>query len=228
MNVAYLGNLACGSLSSGISAAAEYALGKKTVGRVRLVSKALKILLLQKVGYYNRITSVYLHSGRSTTDVTRAVKRIDPVVAKSSFITSSAFFFHEMGLDLADVLEIRGLDSMGEEFRFVIDWDSEIALPLMNNLDNDKILDKSICNATAVYGEVKDDITTLVRKWTRCSPIERSLPYIGRDYFNQSDELLDAVLEASPDDRFEIHVLYSDMTSRKMVYEKSARFLINL
>ena len=228
VNVAYLAKQCAGVLSGLTRAAATYALGKKTVSRIEVVSHALKLVFLKKIGYYNRITRVYLHRGKSKTDVTSIVKRIDPSIAKTSFITPSAFFFHEMSLDRHDVLEVHGLDEMGLEFRFIFHWDSKIAVPLMNNLDNDKLVDKSICSAQAVYLNVSEDITPLVRKWTRCCPIEQTLPYIGRDYFNDSEKLMDAVLEASDEDRFEIHVLYSDMTSRKMVFEKPASLLINL
>ena len=232
LNVAYLGTFIGSRVKDTVYTAtreaANYTLGKKTVGRIEIVTHALKLMFLKKIGYYNRITDVYLHRGRDRTDVTRTVKRIDPVVAKSSFITPSAFFFHEMSLDQHDVLEVHGLDDIGNQFKFVLDWDSEVAVPLMNNVDNDKLVDKSICSAQAVYAGVSEDITSLVRKWTRCCPIERTLPYIGRDYFNESDKLFESVMEASDDDRFEIHVLYSDMTSRKMVYEKPARLLINL
>lgn len=207
-------------------------IGKRKMSQLGVMVKLAKILVLRRVGYYDRITAVTLHSGKQKSDVTKMVKSIDPTIARSSFITSSAFFFHEMGLDKNDVLEITGLDENGSEFSFVIDWDSTIALPLMANMDNPELVKLSICSATAVYTNgkagVREDITNLVRKWTRCCEIERVLGFIARDHFNASDSLLGAVMSASDEDRFEIHVLFSDLTSKNLVYDHPARLLISL
>lgn len=207
-------------------------IGKRKLSQLQVMANLLKILVLRRVGYYDRITSVTLHSDKLKTDVTRRVKSIDPTVARTSFITSSAFFFHEMALSENDVLEITGLDENGSEFSFVIDWNSTIALPLMGNLDNPELVKLSICSATAVYTDgkvgVREDITKLVRKWTRCCDIERVLSFIARDHFRVSDTLFGAVMSASDEDRFEIHVLFSDLTSKNLVYEHPARLLISL
>ena len=227
-NVVCVSNAAVSAVSNLTIRTANYVIGKKNTSRVLLLLKLAKIVALRKLGFYNRITNVWLHREDKMTDVTRQAKRIDPVVARSSFLTSSAFFFHEMGLEKDDVLEVHGLDEYGEVFKFVFDWDSKITIPLIENLDNDKLVDTKVCSASAVYGDVNEDITDLVRTWTRCCSVERVLPYIAREYFNNSERLWDAVLMACKDDRFEIHILNCDMTQRKMVYEQPARLLIKL
>lgn len=228
MNAAAVTSYVAPVINSFVSDAVEYLFGKSTVLRARVLARAAKVLVMRRLGYYGSIQAVYLHSNGQRREVTREVLRLDPVTAKSEFITSSSFFMHELGCDALDELEVHGLDKMGFPFKFVFDWDSEIAVPLMCNLDNPKLVDKSVISATAIYKDREEDCTSLVREWGRCCSLERCLGYIARDFLRQSDDLWDAICTADADDRFELHLMYYDLSVVKMVHESPSRLLLHL
>lgn len=213
-----------------VSDATDFVVGPVRRKKMEVMANYLKVVLMRKLGYYGSISEVFLMTrdgkGPMRRNVTRQIRKIDPDVCKSAFITNSGFFFHELALTQDSVLEVHGLDEWGMEYRFILDWDSEVAVPLKCNLDNPKLVDKKVINATAVYGKYQEDVTRLVRMWTRCCGIERVLPFLGRDIFRASDTLKDAVVEAKEDDRFELHVMYHDLSTDKLSIECDAQLLI--
>lgn len=206
----------------------DCAVDRKTRQKLGVLAYAAEVFALRKVGYYGSIRRVYaLRSGSGPReDVTRRVLAMDPSVCNSEFVTSSGFFFHELQLGRDAVLEFHGLDDWGKEYHFVADWDAKIAIPLKFNLDNDKLVDKTVINAIAQYGEHREDVTALVRSWTRCCGIERVLPFVGRAIFAASETLQDAVAEAEEEDRFELHLMYHDLSTRKVSVECDAKLLL--
>lgn len=190
--------------------------GKRNHTKLLFVRKLVTDSAYRQLGYYGGVQAVYLHvPGSDRREITGDIMKIDPKSKSSSFLTSAAFYFHDLGLPEDATVEVHGTSLSGHEYRFVFFDDSHLHVPLHHNYR--PFERKSLINAEARFLNKKADITDLCRIWTACDcTLEDVLPYIARDLFRENDDMSTSALTSEEEDKIEVHAMYSDLSSEKL------------